>query len=141
MTGSASPDWTQNMEWHDEYKIGQQAIDEDHQRLFSLYNQFVSAVETGHGSEHSNPFLRELVEYTKYHFHREESLMRRINYPEFDNHKKSHDNFIRQLDEVISDHKAGRVIDDFLLNFMMAWLSGHILIIDKRIGDFLGQSD
>lgn len=130
-------EWRQSMEWNDEYLIGHHAVDDDHKRLFELFNQFSAAVRGGQGAAAIHPFLDELVHYARYHFAREEALMRRLGYPDLAHHHDAHQAFVRQVNGIVADVDAGKSMDDFLLNFVMTWLSGHILILDKRVGEWI----
>ncbi|HYD30935.1 MAG TPA: bacteriohemerythrin [Azospirillaceae bacterium] len=127
------------MEWNDAYSIDHGSVDDDHMHLFRLFNDFSRAVRDDKAEPAVKPFLDELMNYTKYHFAREEALMARMKYPDLPSHQESHQRFITQVDVIIADYRAGKKVEGFLLDFVMTWLSGHILIIDKRVSDFIGE--
>ena len=129
------------MEWVQTYAIGPSAIDADHRKLFDLFNQFSDAVASGETRESANRFLRELADYSEYHFKREEGLMRASGYLDYDKHKRMHDtfaDFVRKQ-STTGDHDREEV--QFLLNYVEMWLCGHILVMDKWFGEWLdGQA-
>ncbi|MFC5356259.1 bacteriohemerythrin [Azospirillum himalayense] len=125
------------MEWDAAYAIGQSAVDADHQRLFQLFNQFSAAIAAGETRESANRFLRELADYSAYHFRREEGLMHAVGYPDYAKHKTMHDTFAdfvrRQSDSGARDPEEVQ----FLQSYVEMWLCGHILVMDKWFGEWL----
>jgi hemerythrin len=66
------------------------------------------------------------------HFTVEESLMRILGYPEYEDHHEEHDKLIRQVVELQQKLKSGKANISFeLLHFLRGWLSHHILETDK----------
>ncbi len=129
------------MDWDAAYAIGQSAVDADHQRLFELFNQFSAAITAGETRESANRFLRELADYSEYHFRREEGLMRASAYPDLAKHKVQHDTFAAfvRKQSTTGDHDREEV--QFLQNYVEMWLCGHILVMDKWFGEWLdGQA-
>lgn len=127
------------VEWQDTYSVGNGAIDADHKRLFELFNEFASAVNNGEGDAIIQYVLKELLDYTDYHFDREERFMRESSYPGFEAHKKMHDDFINQIHDVNNHMDAGGEMGAFVLEVLTGWLSRHILGADKQLGEFLAK--
>ena len=127
-------------EWSDGYSVGVQEIDEQHKELVGLLNQLHSAIREHHGSEASRRILDELADYTRTHFMVEESLMRVSNYPEFENHKRNHEELIAQVQALQEKLDSGQAAITFeLLHFLKVWLTRHINEADKHFGDFFTQ--
>ncbi len=98
--------------------IGHAEIDDDHQTLIDLLNHAHCAVAPLANPAPSliYPFLENLREGLKWHFHREEKEMARLGYPELAPHRFHHAQCIARLDE-ICDAVAGAQIEvgrDFL---------------------------
>ena len=127
------------MAWQDGFEVGHAVIDADHQRLFELFNQLVTAVNECRADSGIRGALTELLDYTDAHFDREEALMRRHGYPGCDAHKALHDSFVRQLRDVNDVLDAGGGKGAFVLGFLAKWLSGHILGVDKQVGAYLRE--
>lgn len=141
-TPSPAPDFDGRWElilWSDEFATGNIGIDDDHRHLLALFNEFSMAVNAGKGETVIRGVLEELVDYTQYHFAREEMLMLENDYPEYQRHKKMHDIFIRQVDDVCNHLCVGGDMSAFLLSFLAKWLSGHILGADRRLGHYLDR--
>lgn len=138
MKPSAGPRW-ETIAWQPGFGVGHGAIDGDHRRLFELFNEFATAVNENRGDAEIQGVLGELLEYTDYHFDREEGLMREHGYPDYAGHKAMHDAFVRQLHDVNNALDAGGEKGAYVLGVLGKWLTGHILGVDKKLGAFLEQ--
>ena len=126
------------IEWKEDYRIGEQQIDQHHQYLFALlnttYDNFVAFASVG-DPEH---LFNEFIDYATYHFSAEEELMQKSEFPGFTAHKEEHDAFTRRVVEMHKAYLAGRQsLTLELLLFLNDWLSKHILKSDAEIGRFL----
>jgi hemerythrin len=126
------------VEWTDELSVGVQEIDEQHKILVDLLNRFHEAVVTGTDGENIKNVLKNLADYTIIHFSVEESLMRIFNYPDYDNHKKHHEELTAQVRELQNKVAQGEhQVSMEVLNFLRHWLTHHILGDDKKYGPYL----
>ena len=120
--------------WKDTYKIEYEDIDDEHHKLFDIAIKALNYTDKN-PKEHIRTILFELYDYMKIHFKHEEDYMQSINYFDFENHKKIHDNIIIQLNEfikkipTISMEKAERL----LIEYMDVWLINHIITEDQKI--------
>lgn len=72
------------LSWNDNFSVGVKAFDEHHHRLFDLLNGLLTAVENGTADEGKLvAALKELIDYTDYHFKAEEDLLRKNGYQGF----------------------------------------------------------
>ena len=129
---------TNLIEWSDQLSIGIQEIDEQHKILVNLLNQLHDAITHHHGSDTSKKIMDQLCEYTKIHFTVEESLLRILGYPEYDEHKAHHEQLLTQVKALRSkmdteDHS----ISFELLHFLKKWLTIHILEEDSAYTEHL----
>lgn len=124
--------------WETKFSIGQPEIDEQHKKLILLINQFHDAMMAGNGKEMLEEVLTGLIDYTSYHFKAEEDLMFRQAYPDLDAHMAEHAYFIRKITQTQEAFRSGeRMLTIHLMNFLRDWLVNHIMLTDKRIGDFI----
>ncbi|MEW8415465.1 MAG: bacteriohemerythrin [Candidatus Thiodiazotropha sp.] len=126
--------------WDNSLSVGIQAIDDEHQKLLTLINNLQTAVLYPTGESFERQALSELVDYTKYHFAREEKLMSDYGYPDYEAHKKQHEEMIvkvmRFLDSYEKDREA--TIDE-LTGFLKNWLVDHIAGTDQQYSQFLRE--
>ena len=76
--------------------------------------------------------------YTQYHFRDEEACMEKMGYPELDKQRKAHEAFVEKLAEIDLDSMDDNQQEylEELIDFLLNWLSVHILHMDKKIGEY-----
>ncbi len=123
-------------EWNQTLSVADPIIDDDHQTLIRLVNQFgVAASEKRDHSELEKTLLT-LIEYTQTHFLREENLMASISYPKLKAHQDQHRKLMARVLDLKRELEEGRrsiaIETAELLRF---WLTSHILLSDKELAD------
>jgi hemerythrin len=126
------------VEWRDEYSVGIESIDNDHKRLLNLINQLQTATHYQTGQQFEQEALDAVVDYTKYHFKREEDLMETHGYPDFEPHKAQHREMIGRVNEMLEDyrHNPQEGLEE-TVQFLKKWLIGHINGTDQAYSEFL----
>lgn len=133
----------------DKYKTGIMLVDDEHKHLFEIIrdtNDVIHAELLHDKYDEIMRLLAELKNYTEIHFSDEEALMERIHYPQLDAQKRAHSAFVERLVEVdltdldnMDDNQQEYLMD--LIQFLLSWLSNHILGSDKKIGDFVRENN
>jgi hemerythrin-like metal-binding protein len=126
--------------WKDSYSVGIPSIDQDHRKLLGMINQLQTAAHYQTDDELIEKTLNDLVEYTRYHFAREEKLMQENDYGDFDAHKQQHDDVVQQVAKFIDEYRVDktRTIDNVSL-FLKTWLVNHINGSDQAYAPHLRQ--
>ena len=63
-----------------------------------------------------------------------------VKYPEYDYHKELHKKFTAEITAVLVKIKKGTPVQAAdLSDFLMGWLTSHILKEDKKIGNFISS--
>ena len=119
--------------WKDEYQIGVDEVDQQHQFLFRLINETLKCNERAA----LQLCLVKLYKYTREHFNAEEAIMKKIGYEDYKQHQKQHNVLISTLNK-----KSSLALEDptkrpELDSFLVSWLIVHIMGQDMPIGDFL----
>ncbi|MDY0212743.1 MAG: bacteriohemerythrin [Desulfuromonadaceae bacterium] len=127
------------MEWSDKISVGIQEIDEQHRKLVDLINSLYEAMILGEDKiAVANAVLDQLVQYTAIHFAVEESLFRIFEYPEYEEHCQLHEDLRAQVYEINAKVQSGeRTVNPELLFFLRKWITGHIMVEDKKYCPFL----
>lgn len=125
------------MKWTDDLSVGVELIDSEHKSLINAINDLFDACAKGMGRKKISETLVFMQNYVKTHFSDEEKLQRESGYPDYENHHKLHETFIKRVDEY-SDRleKEGAsiaLVADFN-SFVTEWLINHISREDKKIG-------
>ena len=128
------------IEWGDALKIGIEEIDNQHYELVTIYNHLCDTIEAGTDPAKTLTILKELGHYTSVHFSTEESVMRMLAYPEYEQHKVLHDKLIQELRTLTQSVEKSPQGVNFQLMFMIKqWLSKHILETDIKFVDHFLQ--
>lgn len=124
--------------WKESYSVGIDSIDDDHKKLLSLINQFQTAVHYQTGEQFEKEALDELVNYTQYHFKREEEMMEEFGYADLEPHKAKHRAMIDQVERFIALHEEkGHEVLEEAADYLKQWLIEHINGTDKEYSGFL----
>lgn len=121
--------------WTDDLRIGVDALDRDHQTIFLLSNKiFYSSLE----DNEVNDVIWKLIDYTHYHFRREEAVMEVCGCPELENQRASHKDLSAQIHQLSDSWNTQRNPQTLckLRKFMHDWLLGHIMSEDIKIAPY-----
>ena len=125
----------QPITWNDDMSVGIDIIDNDHKKLLSLVNEMDYILEAGMPVKDSAiaSVLSELMDYTRYHFRREEIVMEVCDYPRIQDHKQAHKTLVGQVQSFVDgfNHKHPGFDPKILRFFMEDWLVEHIMKMDK----------
>ena len=112
-------------------------MDEQHQRLIDILNQFYEAIEKGEREEAIQSLLQGAEEYTVFHFDSEERFMEDIGFPELEAHRKAHQNLINEVNSAKEKYAQGdKGAVRSLAAFLLSWLYTHIAKTDRKYGDY-----
>jgi len=128
-----------NIRWDESLSIGIKEIDDDHQELIGYFNRLFAACFASAGPSIIADTLAKLVDYTKYHFQREQTLMNKEGYPGFAPHKERHDDFIRTVlkFQERAQSESGQSISNDTLEFLQFWIVNHIMESDKAFANYI----
>ncbi|MBE2985501.1 GGDEF domain-containing protein [Campylobacter sp. RM9344] len=124
--------------WGKEFATNIEIVDIEHKYLVDIVNNLGNKLSkpTTTDQEIKN-ILVELIEYSKYHFAHEESIMQKSNIDKrhVKQHLAAHKNFIKEIS--LQEQKLGKKYNKEnvkkLLDFLIQWLTFHILGIDKNL--------
>lgn len=122
-------------------------IDTEHKKLFEIIRNANDLIQDNllHDKyDEIVSILNELREYTETHFNHEEEYMQEIGYPNLPAQIKAHNAFIEKLVNInfneldsMDDNQQEYLVD--LIDYLLNWLSNHILGADKKIGEWLAK--
>lgn len=116
-------------------------IDEEHKKLFDIIREAYQLIEDQFLHDKYDKIieiLNQLKEYTEFHFKNEEDYMEKINYADLEIQRCAHAVFVDRLVKVTYTdlNKIDENQEEYLyelLDFLLTWLSNHILKLDKQI--------
>ncbi len=125
-------------EWDNKYSVSVNSMDQHHKKLFDLINKLHEAMFVGQGKTVLESVLKELIDYTVYHFKAEEDLMIAANYPGFSEQKAQHDSFVTKMNGFKRDFESGNpTLTIPLMTTLRDWLVNHIMVVDKKYSTVL----
>jgi hemerythrin len=128
------------VEWDDRYSIGIPLIDEQHKELLRQTNDLYAACLKS--EEEARAFFKmvihSMVEYVGVHFSTEEKMLEKIKYPDFEEHKRQHDEFVKEvLAHVQAFEEGKKLVPNNFVRFLKDWLLAHIAVSDKKYSTYI----
>ena len=124
--------------WNDSFSVKVRQFDDQHKKLVGMVNDLHDAMKEGKGKEVLEKILNGLIQYTSTHFAEEERLMKQHGYPDYEQHKKEHNQLVLQVLDLQKNHKEGKaILTQSVMTFLKDWLQKHIQGEDKNYGPFL----
>jgi methyl-accepting chemotaxis protein len=121
-----------------DYDVGVHRMNGDHQRIFDYINVLHQRIKDGTEATELLPTLKELSQFTRTHFSREEEAMQRAGYAGLPAQQAAHTKLLGQLAEIVKSVEEQADIDFIAtLGFFREWLISHILGMDKKYGPSL----
>jgi len=128
--------------WDDRFCIRVGIIDEQHKGLFVLTNDLYDACQGDNAAatDHFKDVLQKAVNYVATHFSTEEKIMQKTNDPNFSEHQKEHDLFVRKvMKEAANLDQGGKDAPKIFMNFLRDWISKHVTGTDIKIGQHIAS--
>lgn len=123
--------------WCETYKLGIDAIDEQHKKLFEIVNDMYMAVENKEGDEKTSKILERLLYYAGVHFSTEEEMFQLLKYPEYENHRNEHLAMANKVEQLQKEYEEGsKTISKDVLDFLCNWLKGHTTGSDLEFAQY-----
>ncbi len=125
------------IKWEKSYTIGHEKIDGEHKKLFDIALKALDYHNTDINT-HIKLTIKELYDYMKTHFEHEEEFMKKIAYPDLEEHKEIHQGIIKGLHLFLKELPKLDIVDfeRKLIEYIDIWLIGHILYEDRKIVNF-----
>ena len=127
------------IEWKDEYSIGNASVDQEHELLITQINKLYEQLSLPLDTETIESMLADIQADISTHFALEELLMQEAGFAEFEDHKQDHERLLDQIDDMIfhftEDPESGK---ELLINRLSNWFSHHFKGFDTRLHNQLG---
>ncbi len=131
------------IEWRTDLETGNKLIDSQHKELFKRTASLVDACNKGLGRLEVKGLIEYLEQYIQQHFTAEEKLQLDFGYPDYNKHKKQHDDFIFEFGKLKDRLEQIGATTDFVIHInrtLVEWLVFHISRSDKEIALFIKEN-
>jgi hemerythrin len=130
-------------QWTQDWAVGVDQIDRQHQELFTRINALLAAMSQGKGREEVGKTVSFLESYIDTHFRAEEKLMASRAYPSIESHKALHAAFVKDfatLKQSLATPGDATALTLQVQRRVGDWLVNHIGKVDKVLGKFLSSA-
>jgi hemerythrin len=129
----------EHVKWSNTYSMGIKLIDDQHKGLLELVNELFNH-STGNEKaerEYFKEVIGQAVDYVKVHFATEEKYMLATKFPGYEEHKKTHNDFVLAVVKSVKDFEAGKrmALANFS-RFLKDWVLGHVAIMDVKYSEY-----
>ncbi|GHV53778.1 hypothetical protein FACS1894206_05160 [Deltaproteobacteria bacterium] len=127
-------------EWDCSLETGNQMIDNQHKQLAAAVNNLLAACRNGKGKEELEKTLEFLNGYTIKHFGDEEKLQKQYRYPEYNEHRRIHEDFKRvvgKLTKQLCEEGPTHMLTGQIYTCIGDWLVHHIKGDDFKLAAYL----
>lgn len=121
-------------------ETGNALIDSQHKELINATNRLLSACAVGKGRAEIESTLKFLNSYIVKHFGDEEALQLKYKYPDYQVHRKLHEEFKSTVREIVSEYErtgASITLVSKVNNAVGGWLITHIKTIDRKLAEYI----
>ncbi|MBN1264726.1 MAG: hemerythrin family protein [Anaerolineales bacterium] len=120
-----------------EFYLGIESVDKEHKALVQMLNDVYAKLREGDNEGAISYLNGTLSSYVAEHFTNEERFMESIGFPRLEEHRKVHENFKKQFEEIkpqldTAEKKAFRAV----LNDTFSWIITHIGKTDRKYAEY-----
>lgn len=140
--GSSSSSSKDIITWGPKYATGVSSIDKQHKELVDLTNKLYHACLNRNEDVDATfrDAMHRLVEYVRFHFSDEEILLKRIQFPDYIEHKKEHEKLILEILDASKNYGAGnKFVPSQCVRTLKDWIFSHIAVSDKVITAYVRE--
>ena len=127
--------------WDEDLMTGNVLVDMQHHRIFERVSDLVALCEDGTDVDKLRDTLEFLINYTVRHFTDEEALQMDYGYPDYENHKKMHEDFkeivVGNLLKRFRESGSSAELSSDVNKIVIRWLANHIKNEDMKISAYI----
>lgn len=130
----------EEFKWDPSFSVDNEDLDNHHKKLIGLFNEMAALIERDQNTPLFSTIkvISELNIYAIFHFKEEEKLMEEANYPDLDNHKFLHMEFIAKVNKFKDDYlRNDSLLNYELFDYLSDWVIKHIIDEDSKYKEYL----
>jgi len=121
------------VKWTENLSVKNDLIDQQHQKLIDILNRFYTAFIEKKHTDILAEIIKELNDYTIYHFKTEEKMLMGYNYGDLKNHIAEHQKFLDTIKSFKEDlEKSPGSLTYKVMTFLREWICTHIMVADQK---------
>jgi len=126
--------------WTKDLETGNEMIDRQHKQLINATNELLDACTKSQARSEIQKTLDFLNDYVIKHFSDEEKLQLQYHYPDYDKHKKYHEDFKKVVLNIVEEYKQDGATTSLIVktnNSIAGWLINHIQKEDVKVAQYI----
>ena len=128
------------VEWRDEFKIGIEEVDFEHQELIGLINDSYNEAKKEDSAMAVIDSLGEIFSKISAHFALEEKEMRELKYDQYEDHKQDHERLLDKIRDIMDEYEDISTLDEKEFGQRLTdWFVNHFSTKDARLHKFLNH--
>ncbi len=128
------------VEWCDEFKIGIEEVDFEHQELIELINELYAETKKEDSATAIMDCLEEIFAKISSHFALEEKVMKDLQYDEYEDHKEDHELLLDSIMDIMDEYADyTRLDEEEFSGRLNDWFVRHFSTKDARMHRFLNH--
>lgn len=128
------------IEWRDEFKIGIDEVDFEHQELIELINESYNEAKNDGTNLAVLDSLGEIFEKISAHFALEEKEMRQLKYDQYEDHKEEHEELLDSIRDIMDEYEENTILNEEEFGERLKdWFVNHFSTKDARLHRFLHE--
>jgi hemerythrin len=128
------------IEWRDEFRIGIDEVDFEHQELIELINESYDEAKNGNCDLAVLGSLGDVFEKISAHFALEEKEMRALKYDQYEDHKEDHEQLLDSIRDIMDEYEENNILNEEEFGERLKdWFVNHFSTKDARLHRFLQQ--
>ncbi len=128
----------EKIEWDLKYSVDVEEIDNFQKKMFDMFNELIDMKNINSDAKAYTSLISDINDFSKLYFSREEKILKKRGYPDFDSHTKAHRQFIRS--SISLRREIAEDVDNLTLEAILElrdWLINHIETSDSLYIPFL----
>ena len=126
------------VEWRNEFKIGIEEVDFEHQELIELINDSYKEAKKEGSTMALIEYLGEIFAKISAHFALEEKEMRELKYDQYEDHKQDHKQLLDDIRDIMDEYENISTLDEKEFGQRLTdWFVNHFSTKDARLHRFL----
>ncbi len=121
------------IEWKEEYSVGVEKLDEQHQGIIAIINRLAELIGKSRNFEDVGALIDDLKKQSIEHFDLEEKYFDEFNFEFTEEHKKTHKEFLEKVSGLRSEYNTDEVGASFkLVDCLEDWFLEHMTTDDQK---------
>lgn len=128
-----------NYKWNKNLEFGIKEIDEQHQHMMELVNDFSKMDTDSFSRDDVLDVFNDIISYAHVHFLAEEKIFKESAYPETEEHIKEHQKLLLKINNLFlsfSEKDITHTVKE-VAELLKEWIEDHLMRVDKKYVSFL----